>query len=72
MATTKYTAKLDRLRALEGAAQVDYALRLAQSEKHAEVIEAALDVWLVADVSGSVDWGTALCLKRYRAIELAG
>jgi uncharacterized protein (DUF58 family) len=34
-------------------------------------IEAALDVWLVADVSGSVDWGTGLCLKRYRAIELA-
>jgi uncharacterized protein (DUF58 family) len=28
-------------------------------------------VWLVVDVSGSVDWGTAECLKRYRAIELA-
>src|ERR1700730_2705177 len=34
-------------------------------------VEAALDVWLVADVSGSVVWGTGLCLKRYRAIELA-
>jgi uncharacterized protein (DUF58 family) len=33
--------------------------------------EGAIDVWLVVDVSGSVDWGTAECLKRYRAIELA-
>lgn len=33
--------------------------------------EGALDVWLAVDVSGSVDWGTAECLKRYRAIELA-
>jgi uncharacterized protein (DUF58 family) len=33
--------------------------------------EGALDVWLVVDVSGSVDWGTGECLKRYRAIELA-
>jgi uncharacterized protein (DUF58 family) len=31
----------------------------------------AADVWLVADVSPSVDWGTAECLKRERAIELA-
>jgi uncharacterized protein (DUF58 family) len=37
-------------------------------EAHAE---RALDVWLVVDVSASVDWGTAECLKRYRAIELA-
>lgn len=48
MATTRYTAKLERLRALEGAAQVDYALRLAQNEKHAEVLEAALDALIVA------------------------
>src|ERR1700736_2160654 len=33
--------------------------------------EGAIDVWLVVDVSGSVDWGTGECLKRYRAIELA-
>jgi uncharacterized protein (DUF58 family) len=33
--------------------------------------EGSLDVWLVVDVSGSVDWGTAECLKRNRAIELA-
>lgn len=33
--------------------------------------DGALDVWLLVDVSGSVDWGTAECLKRYRAIELA-
>lgn len=33
--------------------------------------ERAVDVWLVADVSPSIDWGTAECLKRYRAIELA-
>ena len=33
--------------------------------------EGALDVWLAVDVSGSVDWGTAECLKRYRAVELA-
>jgi uncharacterized protein (DUF58 family) len=31
----------------------------------------ALDVWLVVDLSASVDWGTALCLKRDRAIEIA-
>jgi hypothetical protein len=48
MATTRYTAKLDRLRALEGAAQVDYALQLARSEKHAEIIEAAIDVLIEA------------------------
>jgi uncharacterized protein (DUF58 family) len=33
--------------------------------------DGAIDVWLVVDVSPSVDWGTGLCLKRYRAIELA-
>ncbi len=33
--------------------------------------DGAVDVWLVVDVSPSVDWGTGLCLKRYRAIELA-
>jgi uncharacterized protein (DUF58 family) len=33
--------------------------------------DGAIDVWLVVDVSQSVDWGTGLCLKRYRAIELA-
>jgi uncharacterized protein (DUF58 family) len=33
--------------------------------------DGSLDVWLVVDVSGSVDWGTGECLKRYRAIELA-
>lgn len=33
--------------------------------------DGAIDVWLLAHASGSVDWGTAECLKRYRAIELA-
>jgi uncharacterized protein (DUF58 family) len=33
--------------------------------------ERALDVWLAVDVSPSIDWGTATCLKRERAIELA-
>ena len=33
--------------------------------------ERALDVWLVVDVSPSVDWGTARCLKRDLAVELA-
>ena len=33
--------------------------------------EGAIDVWLAVEVNGSVDWGTAECLKRYRAIELA-
>ncbi len=32
----------------------------------------ALDVWLVVDVSPSVDWGTARGLKRDVAVELAG
>jgi len=31
-----------------------------------------LDVWLVIDASRSLDWGTALCLKRDAAGELAG
>ncbi|HEV8639390.1 MAG TPA: DUF58 domain-containing protein [Chloroflexota bacterium] len=34
--------------------------------------ERALDAWLLVDVSRSVDWGTASCLKRERAEELAG
>lgn len=34
-------------------------------------VERGLDVWLVVDVSASVDWGTAECLKRDRALELA-
>lgn len=34
-------------------------------------VERALDVWLILDVSASVDWGTARCLKRDRAIEFA-
>lgn len=34
-------------------------------------VERALDVWLLLDLSGSVDWGTADCLKRDRAIEFA-
>jgi uncharacterized protein (DUF58 family) len=33
--------------------------------------ERALDVWLVVDVSPSVAWGTARCLKRDLAVELA-
>jgi uncharacterized protein (DUF58 family) len=32
----------------------------------------ALDVWLVVDVSPSIDWGTARGLKRDVAVELAG
>ncbi|MCU0491146.1 MAG: DUF58 domain-containing protein [Chloroflexaceae bacterium] len=34
-------------------------------------VERALDVWLVMDVSPSVDWGTASCLKRDRSLEMA-
>jgi uncharacterized protein (DUF58 family) len=34
-------------------------------------VERALDVWLLLDVSTSVDWGTAECLKRDRAVEFA-
>jgi len=33
-------------------------------------VERALDVWLLIDVSPSVAWGTAECLKRDRAVEL--
>jgi uncharacterized protein (DUF58 family) len=33
--------------------------------------ERALDVWLVLDVSASINWGTAQCLKRERALEFA-
>lgn len=33
--------------------------------------ERGLDVWLLIDLSASVAWGTAQCLKRDRAIELA-
>jgi uncharacterized protein (DUF58 family) len=33
--------------------------------------ERALDAWLLLDVSRSVDWGTAGCLKRERAEEMA-
>jgi uncharacterized protein (DUF58 family) len=33
--------------------------------------ERALDVWLVLDVSASVNWGTAQCLKRDRALEFS-
>lgn len=33
--------------------------------------ERGLDVWLLVDLSASVAWGTAQCLKRDRAIELA-
>ena len=34
-------------------------------------VERALDVWLVLDMSASVAWGTAECLKRDRMIEFA-
>jgi uncharacterized protein (DUF58 family) len=34
-------------------------------------VERALDVWLVLDMSASVTWGTADCLKRDRMIEFA-
>lgn len=37
-------------------------------ETHAE---RAIDVWLVIDRSASVDWGTAQCRKRDRAVEFA-
>lgn len=37
-------------------------------ETHAE---RALDAWLLLDLSASVDWGTASCLKRERALEFA-
>lgn len=33
--------------------------------------ERALEVWLILDLSASIDWGTAECLKRDRAIEFA-
>ena len=32
-------------------------------------VERALDVWIMLDLSASVDWGTAQCLKRDRALE---
>jgi len=35
-------------------------------------VERGLDVFFVVDVSGSVDWGTAACLKRDRALEAVG
>src|SRR5688500_16564770 len=34
-------------------------------------VERALDVWLLLDLSASVEWGTALCLKRDLALEFA-
>jgi uncharacterized protein (DUF58 family) len=34
--------------------------------------ERSLDVWLLLDLSASIDWGTAHCLKRQRAVEIAG
>jgi len=34
-------------------------------------VQRAIDAWLVVDVSASVDWGTAQCLKRDRALEFA-
>jgi uncharacterized protein (DUF58 family) len=34
-------------------------------------VSRALDVWLALDLSASVDWGTAECVKRDRATELA-
>jgi uncharacterized protein (DUF58 family) len=34
--------------------------------------ERALDLWLIVDLSASLDWGTADCLKRDRVIEFAG
>jgi uncharacterized protein (DUF58 family) len=37
-------------------------------EAHAE---RALDVWLLLDISASIDWGTAQCVKRERLLEFA-
>jgi uncharacterized protein (DUF58 family) len=34
--------------------------------------ERALDVWLLLDVSASIDWGTAQCVKRDRLIDFVG
>ena len=34
-------------------------------------VERALEVWLLLDLSASVEWGTAQCLKRDRALEFA-
>lgn len=34
-------------------------------------VERALDAWLLVDLSGSVDWGTARTTKRERALEFA-
>ncbi|MDQ5853185.1 MAG: DUF58 domain-containing protein, partial [Chloroflexota bacterium] len=34
-------------------------------------VERALDAWLILDLSASIDWGTAQCLKRDRAAEFA-
>src|SRR3979411_2925162 len=33
--------------------------------------ERGLDAWLIVDVSASLDWGTALVLKREAALEMA-
>jgi uncharacterized protein (DUF58 family) len=53
--------------------RIDWNLTARTNTPHIREAQAegAIDVWLVVDVSGSVDWGTAECLKRYRAIELA-
>lgn len=34
-------------------------------------VDRALDAWLLLDISSSIDWGTAQCLKRDRAVEFA-
>lgn len=43
--------------------------RMGQPFLRESLVERALDAWLVIDVSASIDWGTALCLKRDRIIE---
>ena len=52
---------------------IDWTITARTDEPHVRVayVERALDVWLVLDLSASVDWGTARCLKRDRALEFA-
>ena len=53
--------------------QIDWnsTARTGQPCVRESLAERALDVWLVLDLSGSIDWGTAQCLKRDRLTEFA-
>ncbi|MEM8534757.1 MAG: DUF58 domain-containing protein [Chloroflexota bacterium] len=52
---------------------IDWNITARTDQPHVReaYVDRALDVWLVLDMSASVDWGTAQCLKRDRALEFA-